>query len=184
MLLVGLLEAKINQTLGSLGNHCHGCDFCGGAGGPFEHTKNAFATNLRFVHKNMHFIKQKFFLTARSSNCSVSAKFFPMMVETPYLGGVINPKIYLNHELGFKFSKHQPSGPMLSISWNVRLSVRPSVCPSVRLSVCSLLRYRLNVFLPPLPKVRCPTFLEIRNPWGKVMERRGLRFEHFSWEVV
>ena len=78
------------------------------------------------------------------------------------------------------FSKHRPSGPMLSISRNVR----PSVCVSVCLSVCSLLRYRLTVFLPPLPEVGCPIFLEIRNPWGKVMERSGLRFEHFSLEVV
>ena len=47
------------------------------------------------------------------------------------------------------------------------------------LSLFSLLRYRLTVFLPPLPKVGCPIFLEIRNPWGKVMERSGLRYEHF-----
>ena len=55
-----------------------------------------------FVHKNMYLIKKKDFLTTRSSNCSVSAKFFPMLVETPYFGGVINPKTYLNHELGSK----------------------------------------------------------------------------------
>ena len=42
-----------------------------------------------------------------------------------------------------------------------------SKCPSVCLSVCSLLRYRLNVFLPPLPEVGCPKFLEIQNQWGK-----------------
>ena len=36
---------------------------------------------------------------------------------------------------GQKFSKHRPSGPMLSISQNVRLSVRRSVCLSVCLSV-------------------------------------------------
>ena len=54
-----------------------------------------------------------------------------------------------------------------------------SVCLYVCLSVCSLLRYRLNVFLPPLPKVRCPIFLEIRNPRGKVIERKGLTFKHF-----
>ena len=42
-----------------------------------------------------------------------------------------------------------------------------SVCVSVCLSVCSLLRYRLNVFLPPLPKVGCPKLLEIQNHWGK-----------------
>ena len=67
---------------------------------------------------------------------------------------------------------------MLSLSRNVR----PFVCTSVRLSVCSLLRYRLTVFLPPLPEVGCPIFLEIRNPWGKVMERSGLRYEHFLFE--
>ena len=42
-----------------------------------------------------------------------------------------------------------------------------SVRPSVHLFVCSLLRYRLNVFLPPLPKVGCPIFLKVQNPWGK-----------------
>ena len=36
--------------------------------------------------------------------------------------------------------------------------------------ICSL---RLNVFLPPLPEVQCPNFLDLRNPWGKVMERSG-----------
>ena len=62
--------------------------------------------------------------------------------------------------------------------------MRPCVCLSVCLSVCSLLRYRLTVFLPPLPEVECPIFLEIRNPWGKVMERTGLTFEHFCLEVI
>ena len=73
---------------------------------------------------------------------------------------------------------------MLSISRNVRLSVRLFVRLFVRLSVCSLLRYRLNVFLPPLQEVQCPIFLEIQTPWGKVMERNGLRFKHFCLEVV
>ena len=81
-------------------------------------------------------------------------------------------------------SKHRPFGPMLSISRNVHMSICPYVCLFVCLSVCSLLRYRLTVFLPPLPEVGCLIFLEIRNPWGKVMERSGLRFEHFSLEVV
>ena len=65
---------------------------------------------------------------------------------------------------------------MLSISRNVRLSV----CLSVRVCVCSLLRYRLTVFLPPLPEVGCPIFLEIRNPWGKVMERSGV----WKWSKI
>ena len=41
----------------------------------------------------------------------------------------------------------------------------------------------LTVFLPPLSEVGCPIFLEIRNPWGKVMERSGLIFEHFFWKL-
>ena len=29
-----------------------------------------------------------------------------------------------------------------------------------------------------------PKFLDIWNPWGKVMERSGLKFEHFSSTIV
>ena len=46
--------------------------------------------------------------------------------------------------------------------------------------ICSLLRYHLNIFLPPLLKVECLNFLEIQNPWGKVLKRSGLRFEHLA----
>ena len=63
-------------------------------------------------------------------------------------------------------------------------NVRLSVCLSVCVCVCSLLRYRLTVFLPPLPEVGCLIFLEIRNPWGKVMEISGIRFNFFFLEVV
>ena len=85
----------------------------------------------------------------------------------------------------FLFSKHRPSGPMLSIN---RL-VRPCVC----LFVCSLIEVPFKrlfaplpkigcpkFFCPPFPKVQCPNFLDFRNPWGKVMERNGLRFEYFA----
>ena len=59
-----------------------------------------------------------------------------------------------------------------------------SKCPSVRVSV------RLFTFEVPFKclfaptSCGCPIFLEIRNPLGKVMERSGLRFEHFCLEVV
>ena len=61
-----------------------------------------------------------------------------------------------------------------------------SVCPCVCLSVRHTFSLRLTVFLPPLPKVLCLNFLDIRNPWGKVMERSGLRFEHFAqkWSKI
>ena len=61
-------------------------------------------------------------------------------------------------------------------------SICPSVCLFVRLSVCPSVCSLLPVFLLPLPEIGCPIFLEIWNPWGKVMERSGLRFEHF-WFV-
>ena len=51
--------------------------------------------------------------------------------------------------------------------------------------ICSLC---LNVFLSKLLKVQYPSFLDFRNPWGKVIERKGLRFGKptahalfFSW---
>ena len=55
----------------------------------------------------------------------------------------------------FKSSKKQP----------VKMSKCVSVCLSVTVTVC-------------------PIFLEIWNPWGKVVERSGLGSEHFSLEVV
>ena len=41
-----------------------------------------------FSQKNPHNKKFKF-VTARSSNFSATAEFSPMLVETPYSGGVI-----------------------------------------------------------------------------------------------
>ena len=58
----------------------------------------------------------------------------------------------------------------------------PSVCPSVCLSVC--LCVHLFTFEVPFKRRGCPILLEIRNTWGKVRERSGLRFEHFCLEVV
>ena len=46
------------------------------------------------------------------------------------------------------FSKHRPSWPMLSISRNVRMSVRLSV---------RLFTFEVP-FLPPIPEVECPIF--------------------------
>ena len=30
----------------------------------------------------------------------------------------------------------------------------------------------------PLPEVQCQNVLDMKNPWGKVMERSGLKVEH------
>ena len=63
--------------------------------------------------------------------------------------------------------------------------VAMSVCVCVCVFVCPFCPYmHLCICLPPLPEVGCPKFLEIRNPWGKVMERSGLRYEHFCLKIV
>ena len=73
---------------------------------PFKHTKTFSANCVLFVFQylcKVHFIpiqdfftkicrlfkKEKKMLTARSSNCSVSAKLSPMLVEMPYSGKVL-----------------------------------------------------------------------------------------------
>ena len=76
------------------------------------------------------------------------------------------------------FSSNRPTGPIRSSSHNVCVSV----CLCVGLSL--FMWYILRPIVPPLPEVGCPKFLEIQNLWGKVMERNGLRIEHFCWEVV
>ena len=53
-----------------------------------------FFSQIYARYKNMKFV------TARSLNCSFMAKFGPMLVETPNSGAIINPKTYLNPELG------------------------------------------------------------------------------------
>ena len=91
----------------------------------------------------------------------------------PILVQNVNGKVH-----GFFFSLliSIESAPLGQFSHRVAMSVCLSApsealsvnrCVFVRVSVCSLLRYRFNVFLPPLPKVGYPKILELRNPWGK-----------------
>ena len=96
---------------------------------------------------------------------------------------LIHSSILAKHFNLWKLNK-KPGATMNLFNLCFHLKHRPSVEMSMCVSVSSLLRYRLNVFLPPLPKVGCPKLLEIQNPWGKVMERSGLRFEHFCLEVL
>ena len=72
---------------------------------PFKHTMTFSAKCLKNFFFNIHkkniwyqfkIFSQKyasiFFLTARSPNCSVSAKFFQMLVKTLFFGGIIIKK--------------------------------------------------------------------------------------------
>ena len=80
------------------------------------------------------------------------------------------------------FSKHWPSGPMLSISRNVRPCVCGlCVCVSVRVFTFEV---PFNSLFASTSRSRMSIFFYIWNPWGKVMERSGLTFEHFCLEVV
>ena len=66
---------------------------------------------------------------------------------------------------------------MLSISRNVRLCVCLFVC-------LFTFEVPFNGLFAPTSQSRMSNILEIRNPWGKVVERSGLTFEHFCLEVV
>ena len=64
-------------------------------------------------------------------------------------------------------------------------SVRLSVCPSVCLFVhVFTFEVPFKRFFSPTSKVGCPIFLEIRSPWGKVIKRSGLTYEHFCLKIV
>ena len=57
----------------------------------------------------------------------------------------------------------------------------------VAMSVCLMflfMWYILRPILPQVPEVGCPKFSELLNLRGKGLERSGLRFEYFIWEVV
>ena len=85
--------------------------------------------------------------------CSWLFFIFFMMVSTFRVKStlVIFYVVFSNFWMSlFAFSKHRPSGLMLSMSGNVRVFVS--------VSVCSILRYRLNVLLPPLQDGGCPKF--------------------------
>ena len=73
------------------------------------------------------------------------------------------------------FSKHRPPGPMLSMSRNVCLSVRLSLC----LSVCSLLKYRLNVFLAPSSWIQISKHLRDSESLGKSKGRKWFQIWTF-----
>ena len=73
--------------------------------------------------------------------------------------------------ISFIFSKNWPFWPILFISRNVHVSL----CLSATLCI-----HGLNVFVPPLPKVPWQNFLDIQNPWGKGLEKSGIRFENFT----
>ena len=77
-------------------------------------------------------------------------------------------------EIFWVFLSNPPTGPIRSSSRDVRVSV----------CLFDVMWYILMPILPPFSEVRCPKILEIRNPWGKVLERNGLRIEYFCWEVV
>ena len=115
-----MLKKKIKKKKNHFAEKSHSV-FKGLKRGPFKHTKtffllqnvffNFFSTFIKniilqqfitFFTKNMQVKKEKL-LTTRSSNCSISAKFFPILVKTPYFEGVINQKTYLNHELDSTF---------------------------------------------------------------------------------
>ena len=111
--------------------------------------------------------------------------FFSFLYKVVKLigGGSVVIRTYLPH-LVFKrsrFSKHRPSGPMLSISQNVRLSVCLYVCLFVRLFTFEVPFKRL---FAPTSRGRMSNIFRDSESLGKSNEKSGLRFEHSCLKVV
>ena len=71
----------------------------------FNIHKNAFDTNYKLFHKNMHVIKRKDIFDGKVFKLQRFSKVFPNVGEKLYFGGIINQKSHLNHELGSKFTE-------------------------------------------------------------------------------
>ena len=101
---------------------------------------------------------------------------------------------------GYIFSPNRPTGLIRSSSRNVRFFVclspsqradafYKSICPSVCLCVCvfvSVFTFEVpfkSLFAPTCWRWMCNIFRDSES-LGKVVERSGLRFEHFCLEVV
>ena len=77
------------------------------------------------------------------------------------------------------FSKHRPSGPMLSISRNVRLSV----CPSVRLSVCVFtFEVPFNGLFAPTSRSRMSNIFKDSESLGKSNGKKWSQIWTFLFE--
>ena len=72
------------------------------------------------------------------------------------------------------FSQNTPSVPILSIG----LNVCPCVRLYVRVSVCALLRYCLNVFLPPLTKDGYLFFIQRFGILGEILLITDVKLTH------
>ena len=68
-------------------------------------------------------------------------------------------------------------GPLFFLHIMAHMCAWVCVC----LSVCVFtFEVPFKHLFPPLPEVGCPKFLELLNPWGKVMERSSLRIENLK----
>ena len=77
----------------------------------------------------------------------------------------------------FYFSKHRPSGPMLSISRNVNMFVCVCVCVFT-------FEVPFKRLFTPTSRSRISTIFRDSESLEKSNAISGLRFEHFSLEVV
>ena len=57
-----------------------------------------------------------------------------------------------------------------------------SVCLCVCVSPFHVVVF--EAYFAPISRSWMSKVLEIRNPWGKVLERSGLRIEHFCYKMV
>ena len=94
-----------------------------------------------------------------------SPHFLKSNVQTFWIFGILGEKCWKEMVSDWKIFAHK--------------GCKIAVAEKVFYRFFKICLVRLNIFLPPLSKVQCPNFLDFQNPWRKVMERSGLRFEYF-----
>ena len=106
---------------------------------PSKFPLHAICFELNIVNSSNHQSQQKF----QKNNKGLKTNFLLCLAQNKkylYFWLIFSHRVAMSVSLDvcvkIQFSKHWPSGPMLSISRNVR----PSVCLSVRVSVCPCVR--------------------------------------------
>jgi len=146
-------------------------------------------SGLRYEHFCLKIVENR--VTKKSFFSPLFSLFFDLLRFSVFFNGLFAPtsRSRMSNIFTDSESLGKSNGKKWSQIWtflfeNCRKSRHKKMFFSSLFSIFFGFRSFLTVFLPPLPEVGYPIFLEIRNPWGKVMERSGLRYEHFCLKIV
>ena len=107
-----------------------------------------------------------FFLQIKKKLFTFEVPFKRLFTPLLKVGGQI---FFPNPNPNFRDSEslRKSNGKKWSQIWTFLLKNGQKLPPRKKVKKNYLCSLHLNVFLPPLPEVQCPNFLDFPNPWGK-----------------